>query len=99
MFMAFILAFYFCDDVLFPTALSESPFVAAGKAAHFVMLLDLAAYFLLRVGAQSKIVDEILPKILPKSVLQEVMPQQDIETEFQAAEKKGLLCEEDEEAG
>jgi len=96
-FMAFVLAFYFWDDLVFTPGNSEIPLVAAGKAAHFVMLLDFAAHFVLQVGAQPKIVDEVLPKILPKAILQEVVPQQDAEMGFQTSEQQGLLAEEDDE--
>lgn len=92
-FMAFILAFYFWDDICFSAALAEIPLVAAGKAAHFVMLLDFAGYFVLQAGAQPQIVDEILPKVLPEAILEEVLPKQD--PEMGLPEKRGLLCDED----
>lgn len=100
MVMAFILAFYFWDDIVFTVGTSEIPLVAAAKAAHFVMLIDFAGHFVLQVGAQSKIVNEILPKVLPKAILQEVAPttpQQDSEMTFQGDERKGLLGEEEDE--
>lgn len=97
MFMVFILAFYFWDDLCFAAAMAEIPLVAAGKAAHFVMLMDFAGYFVLQIRAQPKIVDEILPKVLPEAILQEVMPKQDPEMGFQTEEGKGLLGEEDDD--
>lgn len=96
-FMAFILAYYFWDDIIFTVGMSEQPLVSAPKAAHFVMLMDFAFYFVLKVGAQPKIVDEILPSILPEAVLQDVMPQEDAELGFRGEEQKGLLGADDDD--
>jgi hypothetical protein len=98
-FMTFILGYYFWDDIIFSVGMAEQPLVAAPKAAHFVMLMDFTFYFVLKVGAQPKIINEILPSILPDAVLQDVMPQEsDAEKGFVGEEHKGLLgADEDDE--
>lgn len=61
------------------------------------MLMDFAAYFVLQVGAQPKIVNEILPKVLPTAILHEVSSKQDYKASCQMDERKGLLGEEDDD--
>lgn len=98
-FMSFILAFYFWDDIGFVFLSStDVPIVAAAKAAHFVMLVDFAGYFVLQAHAQPKVVNDILPKVLPDAILQEVVPKHDPEMGYQTEETKGLLGTEDDDS-
>jgi len=86
-FMAFILGFYLWDDVIYCVLMMEDSVIAAAKCAHFFMLLDFAGFFIIKVGAQPKFVEEMLPSVVPAAV----------ESHKTDEQMQGLLGADDEE--
>lgn len=88
-FFAFLLTFYLWDDIIYCILEGEIAEAVVSKCAHFFMLLDFAGFFVLKVGAQPKFVEEMLPSVV-QDATQPVLPQRD-------EAMQGLLHEEDED--
>lgn len=86
-FFAFILTFYFWDDLMYCMLMGEDALVLAPKCAHYCMLLDFAGFFILKVGAAPKAVHDMLPSVL-ESQVETDLPKRD-------ESMQGLLCEDD----
>jgi len=60
-FFAFLLAFYFCEDLgSVPSLWARMPLAAAGHAAHFLLVLDFSGFMLAHVYSPEKIKAELM---------------------------------------